>query len=59
MANVIIKTDDRKVAESTTLREYGISPENATQAQREFAEHITANERDMRKDFNRMEEKSR
>ncbi|GHV42500.1 hypothetical protein FACS189490_11600 [Clostridia bacterium] len=54
--NIIIKTDERKNAESAALRDYGINPKSATIAQREYAEYIAAGERDIRKEFKRMEE---
>ncbi len=58
-ANVIIKGDERRAAEAQTLREYGIDPRTASREQREYAERITADNREAASQFNRMEEMSK
>lgn len=40
MANVIIKSDERKAHEEMVLKSFGKSPEKATAEQRECAERI-------------------
>lgn len=40
MANIIIKSDERRSQEQDVLREYGINPDTSTAAQREYAEVI-------------------
>ena len=42
MANVIIKSDERKANTAAVLQAYGVRG-NATASQREAAEHIAAN----------------
>jgi hypothetical protein len=59
MPSVHIKSDDRRADEARTLREYGIDARTATAAQREYAEQITASEKLAKKEFDRMEEKSK
>ena len=56
MANIITKSDERRAAEALTLREFGISAQSATAQQREMAAQITADNRRIEKEFNRMEE---
>lgn len=46
MANVIIKSDERRSQEATTLRQYGVNPGLATAQQREWAESISGRTRD-------------
>jgi len=57
MANIIIKTSERRAAEARTMREFGIDARKSTAEQREYAERITADERVLKKEFKRMEEK--
>ncbi|SDX42397.1 hypothetical protein [Eubacterium barkeri] len=40
MANVIIKSEDRKARESATLSQFGVNPGRATAQQREWADSI-------------------
>lgn len=40
MANVIIKSDERRKNEREVLKDYGIDPNRATAAQKEYAEAI-------------------
>jgi len=58
MANIIIKSDERLNAEAATLHEFGIAQKYATIEQREYAEQITASEKDLKKEFKRMEKLS-
>lgn len=46
MANVIVKSDERRRQEATTLRQYGVNPVRATAQQREWAESISRRTRD-------------
>ena len=41
MANVIIKTDEQKAHEARVLASYGVSEQNATKEQREYAREIS------------------
>ena len=41
MANVIIKTDERKAHEERVLASYGVNPRTATSEQREYAQQIS------------------
>ena len=59
MANLIIKSDERRAAEAGTLREFGINVRRASSEQREMAEQITADNRTAEKEFRRMEGKDR
>jgi hypothetical protein len=59
MANIIIRRDERRAAEAQTLREFGIDARTATAQQREYAAQITADNRRIGKEFNRMEETNR
>jgi hypothetical protein len=58
MANVIIKTDERRAAERASLRAYGIDPRRATPLQRNYAERIVADEREMKNEVNLIREKT-
>ena len=58
MANIHIKTAERRSAEATTLREFGVGVICATAEQREYAEQIAADNRSIDSIFRRMEEKS-
>ena len=59
MVGIIIKSDERRAAEARPLQEFGISSGNATGEQRDYAECVTLGERVMKREFERMEEKSR
>ena len=59
MVSFIIKNDTQRAAETATLGDFGINARTASAAQREMAEQITADNKRMEKDFNRMEEKSK
>ena len=58
MVNVIIKTDERKAAEASTLREFGIRSDGNAE-QREMAAKVTADNLIIKKEFRRMEEMSK
>lgn len=59
MANVIIKSDERKRETARTLAEYGIDYRRATSEQKEMAEQFNSDFKPFAKEFNRMEEKSK
>lgn len=59
MANIIIKSDERREAAARTLAEYGIDYSRASGEQREMAEQFNADFKPFAKEFQRMEEKSR
>lgn len=40
MANIIIRSDERKEEVNRTLREYGVEPDRATREQRDMADCI-------------------
>lgn len=40
MANIIIKSDERREQEREVLRDYGVNPDKASASEREFAEAI-------------------
>lgn len=40
MANIIIKSDERREQEREVLKEYGVNPDRANASQRELAEAI-------------------
>ena len=43
MANIIIKSDERREQEREVLKEYGVNPDRANASQRELAEKMLAN----------------
>ena len=59
MANIIIKTEERKIAAARTLAEYGIDYNKATSEQKEMAEQYNADFEPFAREFRRMEEMSR
>lgn len=59
MANIIIKSDERRRETARTLAEYGISYSQATSEQKEMAEQFNSDFRPFAKEFVRMEEMSR
>lgn len=59
MANIIIKSDERREAAARTLAEYGIDYSRASSEQREMAEQFNADFKPFAKEFQRMEGKSR
>ena len=52
MANVIIKSDERRSREAQTLRQYGVNPGQATAQQREWADSINGRTRDFERKVN-------
>ena len=59
MPNIIIKTEERKIAAARTLAEYGIDYNRATSEQKEMAEQFNSDFRPFAQEFMRMEGKSR
>jgi len=59
MANVHIKSGERREAEAAALREFGLDARTANAEQREMAAQVTADNSRAAKELNRMEEKSR
>lgn len=53
MANVIIRSDERKNQTNQTLRDYGIDPSRATKAQRDMADCIACKSGEAIKDLRR------
>lgn len=54
MANVIIKSDERKTQTEAVLKAYGASGGRATAAQREAAEHIAVRSQEAYRELQRM-----
>lgn len=54
MANVIIKSAERKAQTAAVLKAYGVSGGRATVAQREAAEHIAVRSNEAYKELQRM-----
>jgi hypothetical protein len=54
MANVIIKSDERKRQTAAVLQAYGAGTETATAAQREAAEHIAVRSQEAYRQLQRM-----
>lgn len=57
MANVIIKSEERKAHEEKVMRSFGVNP--ASREQREAAEIIAARSREAYGELKRMEDKNR
>ena len=54
MANVIIKSAERKAQTAAVLNAYGVGGSRATAAQREAAEHIAVRSNEAYKELQRM-----
>ncbi len=54
MANVIIKSDERKAQTEAVLNAYGVGGGRATAAQREAAEHITVRSQEAYRELQKM-----
>ena len=54
MANVIIKSAERKAQTAAVLNAYGVGGGRATEAQREAAEHIAVRSEEAYKELQRM-----
>ena len=54
MANVIIKSAERKAQTAAVLNAYGVGGDRATAAQREAAEHIAVRSNEAYKELQRM-----
>ena len=54
MANVIIKSDERKAQTEAVLNAYGVGGGRATAAQREAAEHIAVRSQEAHRELQRM-----
>lgn len=54
MANVIIKSDERKAQTDAVLNAYGVGGGRATAAQREAAEHITVRSQEAYRELQKM-----
>lgn len=54
MANVIIKSDERKTQTEAVLNAYGVGGGRATAAQREAAEHITVRSQEAYRELQKM-----
>lgn len=54
MANVIIKSDERKAQTEAVLNAYGVGGGRATVAQREAAEHITVRSQEAYRELQKM-----
>ena len=57
MANIIIKSDERRAYEDRVMRSFGVNPAN--REQREAAEIVAARSREAYNNLKQMEEKSR
>lgn len=57
MANLIIKSDERKAHEETVMRSFGVNP--ADRGAREAAEIVAARSREAYGELKRMEDKCR
>ena len=57
MANVIIKSEERRAYENKVMRSFGVNPAN--KGAREAAEVIAARSREAYKELKRMEDKHR
>lgn len=57
MANIIIKSDERRAYENRVMRSFGANP--ASREQREAAEIVAARSSEAYKTLRKMEEKSR
>lgn len=57
MANLIIKSDERRAYENRVMRSFGVNPAN--REQREAAEIVAARSGEAYRELRRMEEKSR
>lgn len=55
MANVIVKSDERRAFEAKVMRDFGVNP--ADSARREAAEAVAARSREAYQELKRMEEK--
>ena len=54
MANVIIKSDERKAPAAAVLKAYGVGGGKATAAQREAAEHIAVRSNEAYRELQRL-----
>ena len=59
MANLIIKSDERRVYENKVLRDFGVNPDRAAADKRELGEHIAARSAEALHQLRRMEENRR
>lgn len=57
MANVIIKSDERRAFEEKVMRDFGVNPGSADSAHREAAEAVAARSQEAYKELKRMEGK--
>lgn len=57
MANIIIKSDERRAYEDRVMRSFGVNPAN--REQREAAEIVAARSNEAYNNLKRMEEKNR
>lgn len=57
MANVIIKSEERRAYENKVMRSFGVNPAN--KGAREAAEVVAARSREAYKELKRMEDKHR
>lgn len=57
MANIIIRSDERRALENRVMRSFGVNPAN--REQKEAAEVIAARSSEAYKNMKKMEEKSR
>lgn len=57
MANVIVKSDERRDYEKRVMRSFGVNPAN--KEQREAAEIVAARSKEAYKNLRKMEEKSK
>ena len=57
MANVIIKSEERRAHEESVMRSFGVNP--ADRGAREAAEIVAARSREAYSELKRMEDKSR
>lgn len=55
MANVIIKTDERRAFEEKVMRDFGVNPAAASSERREAAEAVAARSQEAYAELKRME----
>lgn len=59
MANIIIKSDERRAYENKVMRDFGYSPAHASAERREQAEAVAARSAEAVRELKRMEGKNR
>lgn len=59
MANVIIKSEERRQFEQKVMRDFGVNPASADSARREAAEEVAARSQEAYAELKRMEDKRR